>query len=58
MVITNNLFIFFIVSLVLMEVFASSWIATAAHVGGLLSGIIIGAIYIFLSRLLFGSKHG
>ena len=58
MVITNNLFIFFIVSLVLMEIFASSWIATAAHVGGLLSGIIIGAIYIFLSRLLFGSKHG
>ena len=58
MVITNNLFIFFIVSLVLMEIFASSWIATAAHVGGLLSGIIIGALYIFPSRLLFGSKHG
>ena len=57
-VITNNLFIFFIVSLVLMEIFASSWIATAAHVGGLLSGLIIGALYIFPSRFFSGSKHG
>ncbi len=58
MVITNNLFIFFIVSLVLMEIFASSWIATAAHVGGLVSGLIIGALYIFSNRFLSESKHG
>ncbi len=58
MVITNNLFIFFIVSLVLMEVFASSWIATAAHVGGLVSGLIIGTLYIFSNRFLSESKHG
>lgn len=58
MVISNNLFIFFIVSLVVMEVFASSRIATAAHVGGLVSGLILGALYIFPSRFFSESKHG
>ena len=58
MFISNNLFIFFIVSLVVMEVFASSRIATAAHVGGLVSGLILGALYIFPSRFFSESKHG
>jgi GlpG protein len=32
----------FLVGLVLMEVFASSMIASAAHLGGLLSGMLLG----------------
>ncbi|MDT8428206.1 MAG: rhomboid family intramembrane serine protease [Pseudomonadales bacterium] len=35
---------FFLLALVLMEVFASSWIATAAHVGGLFGGVLAGLI--------------
>ena len=31
-----------------MEIFASSWIATAAHVGGLLSGLIMVPYMFFL----------
>ena len=58
MIITNNLFVFFVVSLVLMEIFASSWIATAAHIGGLVSGFILGILYVFLGRLLSEVKHG
>jgi GlpG protein len=38
-----GMIVVFLVILVLMEVFASSWIATAAHVGGLLAGAIAGA---------------
>ncbi len=36
------MFAFFLAALAAMEVFASSWIATAAHVGGLLSGLAFG----------------
>jgi GlpG protein len=39
-----GMIVVFLVTLVLMEVFASSWIATAAHVGGLLAGVIAGAV--------------
>ncbi len=38
----NSMFLFFVVALVVMEIVAGSWIATAAHVSGLLSGLIIG----------------
>ena len=58
MIITNSLFLFFIVSLVLMEVFASSKIATAAHVSGLVSGLIVGILYAFANRFLSGVNHG
>lgn len=33
---------FLLVALVLMELFAGSWIASAAHTGGLIAGIIAG----------------
>lgn len=38
----GGLFAFFLAALAAMELFASSWIATAAHVGGLLSGLAFG----------------
>lgn len=41
---------FFLLALVLMEVFASSWVATAAHMGGLLAGVLAGLISAFARR--------
>jgi len=35
----------FLVALVLMGVLASSMIATAAHLGGLLSGMLVGVVF-------------
>ena len=43
--ISTKMFIAFLVGLVFMELFASSTIATAAHVGGLLSGLAAGVIF-------------
>ena len=40
----NSMFTIFVVALVVMEVFAGSWIATAAHLGGLVSGLVIGLV--------------
>ena len=40
--IRGSMFAVFVVALVLMEILASSWIATAAHIGGLLSGLLLG----------------
>jgi GlpG protein len=42
---------FFLVALVLMEVLASSWIATAAHVGGLVSGMVAAAVLALLTKI-------
>ena len=50
-IINHNLFIFFVCSLVLMELFASSWIATAAHLGGLLSGLVFGICHVLFDRI-------
>lgn len=50
LLINNNMFIFFVIALVLMEVLASSWIATAAHAGGLISGIVSGLLAVFYYR--------
>jgi len=41
---------FMLVALVLMEVFASSWIATAAHAGGLVSGMVAGIVIALIHR--------
>jgi GlpG protein len=45
LLISTKMFIAFVVGLVLMEIFASSSIATAAHIGGLLSGLLLGVIF-------------
>ena len=42
---------FFVAALVIMEVVASSWIATAAHLGGLFSGLVIGVAVVGYLRL-------
>ena len=52
LLINTNMFIFFVVALVLMEIVASSWIATAAHVGGLISGLIIGVAAVLFYRAI------
>ena len=50
LMLTNNMFVIFIVALFLMEFFASSMIATAAHAGGLISGIALGAVTVIYYR--------
>lgn len=50
LLINTNMFIFFVVALVLMEIVAGSWIATAAHVGGLASGLLIGLLIVLYYR--------
>ncbi|NKB31895.1 MAG: rhomboid family intramembrane serine protease [Pseudomonadales bacterium] len=52
LLINTNMFVFFVVALVLMEIVASSWIATAAHVGGLVSGLVIGLLTVFYYRVI------
>lgn len=39
-----------LVALVLMEVFASAWIATAAHAGGLVAGMVAGIVVATIHR--------
>jgi len=46
LMINHSMFLVFIVAMVLMEIFASSWIATAAHAGGLAMGVLLGAIFV------------
>lgn len=41
---SDQMFLFFVIMLVAMELLASSWIATAAHLGGLLSGLFLGIV--------------
>ena len=50
LLINTNMFVFFVAALVLMEIIGSSWIATAAHVGGLISGLIIGVATVLFYR--------
>ena len=40
--IRGSMFAVFVAALLLMEILASSWIATAAHIGGLVSGLLLG----------------
>lgn len=50
----NNTFLIFVVALVIMEVLASSWIASAAHVGGLVSGLVFGVFIVIYFRFFLG----
>ncbi|MCY4183614.1 MAG: rhomboid family intramembrane serine protease [Gammaproteobacteria bacterium] len=43
-ILSDQMFGIFLVMLVAMEIFASSWIATAAHLGGLLAGLFLGIV--------------
>ncbi len=49
----KNLLTFFVIALVVMEIVASSMIATAAHVGGLLSGLVLGLAVVVVSKTIF-----
>ncbi len=55
LLLNNSMFVFFVVALVLMEILASSLIATAAHASGLVSGIAIGLLVVAIYR--FGLKR-
>lgn len=50
LLLNNSMFFFFLVALVLMELVAGSFIATAAHVGGLVSGILLGVLMVAYYR--------
>ena len=52
LLLNNSMFVFFVVALVAMEILASSIIATAAHVSGLLSGIVMGVLVVLVYRLI------
>lgn len=54
LLLNNSMFVFFVIALILMEIFAGSWIATAAHVGGLIGGLVLGVIAVLVYRLLLG----
>lgn len=49
--VNESLFVVFMVALVLMELVASSWIASAAHVGGLIAGLFGGLCVLLASRV-------
>lgn len=52
LLLNNGMFVVFVLMMVLMEVFASSWIASAAHAGGLLAGLVCGVTLVLWHRLL------
>jgi len=52
--INNSMFVVFVIALITMELVASSFIATAAHVGGLLAGLLTGVGAVVLYRLVLG----
>ena len=54
LMINNAMFGGFVAILVLMEVFAGSFIATAAHVGGLVAGLLLGLVVVAYYR---GVRH-
>lgn len=51
-VLSPNMMTFFVVALVAMEVLASSMVATGAHIGGLLAGLVLGAVAVLINRVL------
>jgi rhomboid protease GlpG len=56
LLINNSMFLVFVVALVAMEVVASSWIASAAHLGGLVAGLLLGVLAIIMYRFILGRE--
>jgi GlpG protein len=52
--INNKMFVAFVIALVAMEVFASSWVANAAHLGGLVAGLLAGMAVVGHYRFVLG----
>lgn len=51
LMVNESLFVVFVIALVLMEVLAGSFIASAAHVGGLVAGLVAGSLVLAKARL-------
>ncbi len=56
LLINNKMFGVFVVALIAMEIIASSWIASAAHAGGLLAGLVMGAGVVILYRFVLSRQ--
>ncbi len=56
LMINNSMFVFFVIALVLMEIVASSWIATAAHAAGLVAGLLAGFAVVIYNRFVLGKE--
>ncbi|MDA1291310.1 MAG: rhomboid family intramembrane serine protease [Proteobacteria bacterium] len=56
LLINNKMFVVFVISLVAMEVFASSWVANAAHLGGLIAGLVVGVGVVGHYRFVLGRE--
>jgi len=57
LMINESLFVFFMIALVLMELLASSWIASAAHFGGLVAGLLAGGTLALKVRVRVGGSQ-
>ena len=56
LLIRSNMFVVFVAALIVMELLAGSWIATAAHVGGLVSGLLLGLLMVLYYRFVL-NRH-
>lgn len=52
LLINSSMFVVFVIALVAMEVVASSMIASAAHMGGLVTGLLFGLITVLIYRFV------
>ncbi|MYA65908.1 MAG: rhomboid family intramembrane serine protease [Gammaproteobacteria bacterium] len=57
-ILSDQMFMVFVFMLVAMELLASSWIATAAHIGGLLAGLFLGIVVAAAMRRRGNARGG